>query len=402
MKKGIPNRSELLETVYTFSRPSESDRASDNLERIHISEVRVVASYSWADTSVPTIVVPGTPRVWTNHPARKVKPDSGKTYIDKNAARMSSLNRSPLMPIFTAAEALGSLNDLKGHDIVTDRNGLRKLYHWARGNGGGSPFRIDVQLAGSTCLFTRREPKNVTRIQPGGGSKEYGFAYETAATISSESSSGHHRIISYKLADIGLLVRCEIDACLGTGNTAKATKPGNSKRSFSTVAQSPHPAFQVVPKGSGLHNTMKPTKFSAGLNVRLSTSQGFVPQDQLIEIKTYRTKIEWYKVYTQLALGQTPLIYTAQHTGENFAVPEKYNVSDPDNATMVKHARWFEDGLVMLHDILKQILSAVRERGDGAVLSLVQEGGQLKLVERQPLKNKVVEEAVLRLFRDRI
>ena len=117
-----------------------------------------------------------------------------------NAARMNGLSRNPLMPIFASAEAFGSLGNLKGHDIITDRNGLRKLYHWARGigNGRSSDFRIDVQLAGNTCLFTRREPKNVSRS--GLGNIDYGFSYEKAATTVTRDSKGchgHHRIISY-------------------------------------------------------------------------------------------------------------------------------------------------------------------------------------------------------------
>jgi hypothetical protein len=129
-----------------------------------------------------------------------VKPTSGKYYIDMNAARMNSLSRSPLMPIFASAEAYGSLSNLKGHDIITDRNGLRKLYRWARGTGNGQSFdfRIDVQLAGNTCLFTRREPKNVSRSSP--GNLVYGFSYEKAATTvagDSKGCHGHHRIISY-------------------------------------------------------------------------------------------------------------------------------------------------------------------------------------------------------------
>ncbi|KAK7062695.1 hypothetical protein VNI00_000183 [Paramarasmius palmivorus] len=424
MAKGIPDRLELLEVVHSFQRPSnyKDTMCGGQVGGIQMSEARPVASYSWADdVPFPTIIVPGAPRTWTKYPPRKVKPKYGKQYRDQNAARMSTVNKSPLMPIFAAAEAMGNLNELKGHDIITDRNGLRKLFRWAMGTGNGNPFRIDVQLAGKTCLFTRRDPTNVERSFPGSG-REYGFAYEAAATVSSDRSTSHHRIISYvsrigsmelqpadgvqRLGDITLLVRCEVDACLGTKPSipakASTSTPTSGRPLFSSVAQKGLPTGQQSSSKMRMHQlSRKPAgRFSAGLTVRLSTSEVLVPQHDLIEIKTYKTKVYWTDAYPQLRLGQTQLVYTVQHTEEHFAVPEKTNVGDENNSAMMKNAEWFDENVVMLHAILEQILAVVREQGDGAALSLVQENGQLVLMKRKALKNRVVEDAVLSFLQE--
>jgi hypothetical protein len=101
---------------------------------------------------------------------------------------------SPLSPLFAAIDDLGGY-DYKSLDLVTDRNNLRKLLRWATGTASEG-FRIDIDVAGQTCLFTRREEKDTEVIQ---GFRGFGHEYEKAATRSPsgyEKATGHHRIIS--------------------------------------------------------------------------------------------------------------------------------------------------------------------------------------------------------------
>ena len=76
-------------------------------------------------------------------------------------------------------------------DVVSDRNALRKLLRWIQGGKDVRDFRIDVQLAGSTVIFTRREP---TDDEDAAG---YGKAFEKAATRYNPDEAGHHRIATY-------------------------------------------------------------------------------------------------------------------------------------------------------------------------------------------------------------
>lgn len=94
--------------------------------------------------------------------------------------------------------------DWSSVDIVTDRNGLRKLLRWINAVSGDPPrdFRIDVELAGSkTVLLNRWE--QLTKEQPG-ARRSYGFNFEEAMTVPApgcERGTGHHRIVTY----VGLL-----------------------------------------------------------------------------------------------------------------------------------------------------------------------------------------------------
>lgn len=104
---------------------------------------------------------------------------------------------SPLTPIFAAIDDLHE-NKYKFEelDIVSDRNNLRKLFRWATGATDEKSFRIDVERAGQTCLFTRREEMDAETVK---GFKGYGHKYEEAATMhppGGEKATGHHRIIS--------------------------------------------------------------------------------------------------------------------------------------------------------------------------------------------------------------
>jgi hypothetical protein len=136
----------------------------------------------------------GSPNIWSNANPRRVAADSGVVFIDQNAHRMGR-TASPLIPIFAAIDDLhkGQYEYTK-LDLVTDRNNLRKLLRWATGDG--DTFRIDIERAGQTCLFTRCEEKDSEHVI---GFKGFGHEYEKAATRFApgcEKATGHHRIIS--------------------------------------------------------------------------------------------------------------------------------------------------------------------------------------------------------------
>lgn len=114
--------------------------------------------------------------------------------MDQNAFYMRKM--SPLIPIFAAIDDMDPSFDYKQFDIITDRNNLRKLLRWASGSSEEKDFRIDVDVVGWTCLFTRLEAENTDTVK---GFMGYGHEYEKAATRATrgcERATGHHRMIS--------------------------------------------------------------------------------------------------------------------------------------------------------------------------------------------------------------
>jgi hypothetical protein len=127
-----------------------------------------------------------------------VQPDVGIVAMDQNSLRMPS---AALLPLIVAVNEKykdkgSDLFPWNTMDLVTDRNGLRKLLRWIIG-GEIKEFRIDAQLAGEKTVLLNRWEKR-TREELNG--RTYGFNFEKATTTPApgcEQSSGHHRIITY-------------------------------------------------------------------------------------------------------------------------------------------------------------------------------------------------------------
>lgn len=119
--------------------------------------------------------------------------------VDQNGHRFPS---SPTLPLFKSVDAFCALTDAAppkwpAVDVVTDRNGLRKLMRWASASGRGKEFRIDIDLAGrKTVLMTRWESRTAEHSDD----KAYGLNFEHRATKVAPGCGGttsHHRIITY-------------------------------------------------------------------------------------------------------------------------------------------------------------------------------------------------------------
>lgn len=105
-------------------------------------------------------------------------------------------------------------------DLVTDRNGLRKLLRWINGPTEEwemriKDFRIDMQLAGEkTMLFSRWEKRTEEEMS----GYTFGFNFEKKTTVPAkdcEGSAGHHRIIQYVslVSGLFLIVRSDRSLC---------------------------------------------------------------------------------------------------------------------------------------------------------------------------------------------
>lgn len=204
--------------LMVLDRPADIAAAISE-DRISIEDMTYIGSYSWVDSTEPTIVVPGTsytfrsgqgsehshtlllgsPAVWHDRRTPYTVPPDRVTFMYEDAYRMPqypNLARMRAIDIMTAEK--GIQVDWPSVDFITDRNALRKLLKWA-GDTSGKDFRIDLELAGERTVFLNRwEAKTRNRLGP--QEQSYGFAFEKASTHPApdcQGTTGHHRISSY-------------------------------------------------------------------------------------------------------------------------------------------------------------------------------------------------------------
>lgn len=348
-------------------------RSTDTLSPVEITNVKPVASYSWIEAATPTIAVPGSPRVWFTGPQR-VPADSGTRFVDQNAFYMRKM--SPLIPLFAAIDDMDPSFDYKQFDFITDRNNLRKLLRWASASSDEKDFRIDVDVAGSTCLFTRLEAQNTDTVQ---GFMGYGHEYGKAATRVTrgcERATGHHRMISIDIGELKFLLRFTIEAC---------TSPTNDTNDEDDLLA----AFSGLGIGGASASSSRDTKKPQatvppvrGVSITQTIPRKVVPQASLIELKTRaaRREIDWAEIYPQVYLSQTAFLYIAKHERGNFNTLEKVELG---SESMQIHARRAEQGIAKLKLVLQDILDAAKKEDVGVGLSLVAKDGKLALYKRR-------------------
>ena len=213
MKEDL-DTTKVVETMSQPTRPAAPEESP-------IKNVKYVASYNWIDKEKPTIAVPGatyifspshqsisdiktvcsgSPSIWTGRAVPfTLRPDDDTVFVDQNGARLAEY---PMLPLFVAADEIHGQKaapvDWPKVDVITDRNGLRKLLRWLNPSPGREvrDFRIDVELMGSKTLVLGRWEGR--RREPPSG-RSYGFRFEDATTRAAPGcpSSGHHRTITY-------------------------------------------------------------------------------------------------------------------------------------------------------------------------------------------------------------
>nr|POE66129.1 hypothetical protein CFP56_54391 [Quercus suber] len=117
-------------------------------------------------------------------------------------------------PAFAAMAASGQDMDFLSTSVITGLNCLYRLLKYASGTAT-EKFRIDVQVIGKSIFMSRWE-QDLSSIAKMSLTRGYGKGFELACTERQETGkdlSSFHRLVSYKLADLDLLVQHEVDAC---------------------------------------------------------------------------------------------------------------------------------------------------------------------------------------------
>jgi hypothetical protein len=313
LKEGL-NTIKIIDTIPAPTRPTAP-------EDFPIKNVKYVASYNWIDAEKPTIVVPGSPAIWAGRDIPfTLQPDHSSVFVDKNSAWLSE---HPMLPLFVAADAIHGHKaapapvDWPTVDVVTDRNGLRKLMRWLNPSPGREvrDFRIDVQLVGTKTLVLGRW-EGRSREPPTG--RTYGIGFENATTRPAPGcpSSGHERVITYDMLNMKMVVRFGVDACLPGPDSSVAAKSTDD----SDPADAP----------SNVDIQPSATTMSAINIVRAGTQ---VPQDALVEVLSrsvyYLDQLDWNELYPQLVLSQTSALRLGVHDWGEFTELREWQLEGP-------------------------------------------------------------------------
>ncbi|KZT11773.1 uncharacterized protein LAESUDRAFT_808755 [Laetiporus sulphureus 93-53] len=378
--EGIRNFTDGLSSmpVASLSRPVEVEGLN-----IAIEHCEYVGSYNWLDLKTPSILVPGSPRMWRDKALPfEIPPDQGRLLVYEDGFRMPAYPRLPMLKaVDVMTEATGRHLRWPDIDFITDRNFLRKLLLWAGGGGSGrnDAFRIDLQLFGErTVLLNRYDERTWLNINPKQGS--YGRNFEehtTTAAPGCERGGSHNRVVQYKFGGLSMLVVFEVDAYLSPENEASSS---NAPPSSSEIPVQNPTAPSKSPQERRQRSSQEQSELSEPtLNIIRAGTE--VPQSSLIELKTSIRPLskKWNNAYPQLLFSQTPHIFFAEHKNGKFTSMARHQLGAPD---MQEIDRGAEPRLKKLRSLLRDIQELAVRGGKTGRLTLLQRNGKMEVYER--------------------
>jgi hypothetical protein len=321
-----------------------------------ITDVKHLASYNWIEASTPTIAVPGSPAQWSAPEGpRHVKKDTGFVYIAQNAARHPE---SPLEPLFRALYIEHPSFDINSIDIVTDRNNIRKLLSFINPTltkNGLDPFTIQVDVAAQTAVFCRDETATYEVIGPG-EFRGFGHEFEKAYTKTQiNGSTGHHRIVSYRLGGLSFLVRHETDGYVGDLKPTLKDDYSTSDN-LANILKSLSLSPDTTPKGMP----------SVQSKLTIKREGRVVPRESTLEIKTrvFHKPLELPEVAPQLWVSQTPKLVRAYHQRGKFFPPTVEDIT----VAMKDWEQAHQDDIKKLVALINRILRVTRNWGGNSTI----------------------------------
>ncbi|RPD56654.1 hypothetical protein L227DRAFT_595062 [Lentinus tigrinus ALCF2SS1-6] len=388
--------------IRTISKPSVDISTG---EAIKPENVTYIGSYNWVEEDQPTIIVPGSPPEWRNRAfPYRVRYDTGARWVDQNSFRMAG--SSCLLPLLRAVDVVCEDNadtsfDWSTVDIVTDRNGLRKLMRWLLYSGAESAaeplkeFRIDLQLGGKKTVLMHRWEKRTREIAtpPRSGC---GINFERESTTPAkgcERSTGHHRIVQYDFGGLKVVVRFEVDACLpqpaSTTSTLRTSRTQHaSPATRTTTSTSDVDSLTNIMLGLNVSttNTAPASPPSRATDIAVIHGGTQVPQSSIVELVTrsenYIDEFSWAEQYPQLLLSYTPHLFLAAHNRGNFERMIKHELGSTELRNIEDNAR-VQRTFRKLAAALRAIQDLVKGHGQRGRLSLVcQSDGTLEVYQR--------------------
>lgn len=185
-----------------------------------------------------------------------------------------------------------------------------------------------------------------------------------------------------------MVVRFEVDACIPPARKARALTKSNVDDLTDALA---NVSFSSAPKAK-----VKTVEDGYGLRIRQAGS--YVPQSNIIELATvsivrHSKGYDWSEAYPQIFLSHTPHHYLAVHKNGRFEFVEKRDLGT--DFLDVEESE--QPALRKLRQVLGAIKDIVVEHGNKGRLTLVQQGGELKVYERNS-KASCLPEEILKKF----
>jgi hypothetical protein len=368
--------------LQTIDIPDDNEDQND----VAISDCSFIGSYNWLKGDAPTILVPGSPPLWQNRAVPyTIPPDTGVYFSDQNGYRMPKAVLLPLIMAVhkqTEASKKGPF-DWTSVDIVTDRNGLRKLSRWVGGEDVRD-FRIDLQLAGDKTVLMNRWEKRNREVFSG---RTYGFSFEKASTIPApgcRDSTGHHRIIAYDFNGLKMVVRFEVDACI----PPPAKYP---RKSISSIDELTNSLNAITLSQSAARSSQHLTVLEGGAEVAPTAVVELVTRSQ-INMKT--NEYNWKEAYPQLFFSQTAHHFLAIHHRGRFTEIRKSKLNSEELQQIASECQVVLKKVRKTLDVIKAI---VVEHGKAGRVSLVCRKGKLGVYLRTS-DESCLPESALRLF----
>ncbi|KAH6873603.1 hypothetical protein B0T10DRAFT_416376 [Thelonectria olida] len=340
-----------------------------------VTNVKHLSSYNWIEGHTSTIVVPGSPPLWSAPKgSRQLNKDSGLFYIDQNGARHPD---SPLEPLFRALYIMNPSFDIRSVDIITDRNNIRKLLSFVNPNltpNQIETFAMGIEVTRKTAIFCREEPATTRFIGPH-EFRGYGHEFEKAYTTSQiRGSTGNHGIISYQFGGLKFIVRHEIDAYVAADTT-----------SFSSNKAEDDPLSGIMGTLS-LFSASNPLEATSTTSKLIVKEEGrMVPLESVLEIKTRTSNkpLQIQEVAPQLWVSQTSKLVRAYHNRGRFQEP----IVEDVGAHIKKWEELNQRDLKRLAALIGKIITVVKTAGGNATVRY--DGGN-KLVVCKAEKKKML------------
>jgi hypothetical protein len=173
---------------------------------------------------------------------------------------------------------------------------------------------------------------------------------------------------------MNMVVRFEVDACIPPPAVKKMASTSDD---IDALAD----ALADVSLSSATRKGPKTIVDDNGLRIRQAGS--YVPQSNIVELATVsklrHATYNWSEAYPQLFLSQTPHHFLAVHEKGRFHMVEKRKLGSSDLQDV---ERAVQKSLHKLRQALGTIKDIVVKHGESGRLSLVCQGGELKVYER--------------------
>ncbi|KAF8246410.1 hypothetical protein K440DRAFT_632135 [Wilcoxina mikolae CBS 423.85] len=252
---------------------------------------------------------------------------------------------APLEPLFRALDSSCPTFSPKNIDLITDRRHLRLLLGYA--GGSKKEFRIDAEIVGGTVLFSIWTVFETCYVD-GSSKSGYGRNFEKLFTKAPEEAEGsitHNRVVEYSLGGIRILLRYEVDACVGI------------------------PGVQSQQQQQPDRSTTTPTGF------RVLSRGSLAASDSIAEIKTTRVgkNLATPSNIAQLWFSRTPMLLMGYHQGEGtFSELAETNVQATG-----KLGQWEKNNTLRLQrmvKVLEMILQVLRGLKKGKCAIILKKG----------------------------